>query len=210
MGMIYLYSHTPKKGVKHVDILSIEYLRPKLSSSYDAIIFTSKNAVFALDDLAFRWKKLPCYVIGKGTAKAVKELGGKVEFISELGYGEDFAKTVKNKLQSKKVLFPRAKEVVTNIKELLSGVNVDEKIVYKTSCNEKLSFQKPPAGAICIFASPSCVKCFLKHFSLDASYKVICIGKKTKDALPHGIDALMPNEQSLDACISLAKNLLKN
>ncbi len=204
--MIYLYSHTPKKGVKHVQILGIKFLRPRIKTQNpDALIFTSKNAVIALDKLDFAWKDIPCFVIGEATAREVEKRGGYVEFISKTSHGDEFADEIKEFLKNKRVLFPRAKEVLSNIKEKLCKVELEELILYENLCNELESPQKPAPKSTLIFASPSSIKCFLKYFELDKTYRIICIGKKTKEALPPNVSCEMPKKQSLDACIKLAR-----
>lgn len=204
MGMIYLFSHTPKKGVKHIKIIDIDFLRPEKFDDFDTIIFTSKNGVKALDLLCIEWKKIPCYVIGSPTAQEVIKYGGRVEYVGKNSHADEFAKEIKPLLMDKKILFPRAKKVVTNIKKILSPINLQEVIVYGTKCSEK-EFEKPPFKSTLIFTSPSCVECFLKKFDMDESYKIICIGKKTALALPENIPYKMPPIQTIDSCIKLAK-----
>lgn len=203
--MIYLISNTPKKGVKHIKIIGISFLRPKLTcKGYDAIIFTSKNAVKALNKLDFSWQKIPSFAIGKATANEIKKYGGKVEFISQNSYGDDFANEIKPLLKNKKILFPRAKKVVSNIKELLHPLHVKELIVYKTKCLTCKDIKKPPPKSTLIFTSPSSIKCFLKCFKWDKTYTPICIGKKTANALPKDITCKIPQIQSIDECVKLA------
>ncbi len=206
--MIYLFSNTPKKGVKHVKILHIKFLRPKnffTCKDYDAIIFTSKNAVLALEYLGASWKNLPSFCIGEATAKKVKELNGKVEFTCKNSYGDDFAKEIKPLLKDKKVLFPRAEEVVSNVKEILYPLHVKELIVYETICNECKNIEKPPLNSTLIFTSPSSVKCFLKCFNLHVDYNIICIGKKTASCIPKEFTCKIPLVQNIGECIKMAK-----
>ncbi len=208
MGMIYLFSNTPKKGVKHVKILRVNFLRPNNFTScedFQALIFTSKNAVLALDGLDKSWKKLPSFCIGEATAKKVKELDGKVEFICTNSYGDEFAHQIKPLLNGKKILFPRAKEVVSNIKEILMPLQVDEIIVYESICSECESIKQPPLKSTLIFTSPSSVKCFLKCFKLHTSYDIICIGEKTVSQIPQGFVYKIPQTQNIDECIKMAK-----
>ncbi len=209
--MIYLFSHTPKKGVKHVEILHVNFLRPHIKDeSFNALIFTSKNAVLAFDNLDVKnlhvkAKNIPVFCIGEATAKKAKELGFRVEFTCNNSYGDEFAQQIKPLLEGKKILFPRAKEVISNIKEILSPLDVREIIVYETTCKKCESIEKPPLYSTLIFTSPSSVKCFLKCFDLHVSYKIICIGKKTALALPKGFTCKIPSKQDIDTCIEMAK-----
>ncbi len=207
MENIYLYSNTPKKGVKHVKILHVNFLRPDfVFKGFGAIIFTSKNAVKALEKMKLDWKNIPSFCIGSATAQVVKNYGGRVEYICENSYGDKFAHEIKPLLDGKKILFPRAKEVVSNIKEILKPLQVEEIIVYETLCSLCKNFQKPPPKSILIFTSPSAIKCFLKCFCLDKSYKIICIGKKTANSLPDGFECEISSTQSIDECIKMAND----
>lgn len=206
--MIYLFSNTPKKGVKHIKIIDIEFLRPELTcSDYNAIIFTSKNSVKAMNKLDFSWQQIPAFTIGKSTANEVKKHGGVVEFTSQKSYGDEFANRIKPLLQKRKILFPRAKVVVSNIKKLLSPLHVDELIVYETKCLTCNSIEKPPKNSILIFTSPSTIECFLECFSWDESYKSVCIGNKTSLALPKNATCRVSKKQSINECIKLAQEI---
>lgn len=200
--MIYLFSNTPKKGVKHIKIIDINFLHPLKFPDFNAIVFTSKNAVKALSSLHVEWKNTPCYAIGKPTAEEVLKHGGVVQYIGKNSHAQEFAKEIKPLLKEKEILFPRAKKVVTNLKKLLHPLHLHEVVVYETKCSEE--FIKPPHRSTLIFTSPSCIKCFLEKFEIDKSYKIICIGKKTASSLPENISYKIPQIQSIDECIKLA------
>lgn len=204
--MIYLFSHTPHEDAKHVKSIYIEFLRPTLTcKDFDALIFTSKNAVIAFDKLGIDWVETPSFTIGEATASEVIKHGGNVKFISKKSHGDEFAREIKPFLEGKKILFPRAKKVVSNIKERLKPLHVNELIVYETKCITCKDMEKPPLKSTLIFTSPSSVECFLKCFLLDKSYKIVCIGKKTAQALPEGFTCKIPQTQSIDKCMELAK-----
>lgn len=206
MGMIYLLSHTQKKGVKHIKIIDINFLHPNMGhEDFDALIFTSKNAVKALNELDFPWQNIPAFTIGEATTNEVLNLHGKVKYTSKTSHGDEFAKEIKPLLHNKKILFPRAKKTVSNIKEILSSSHVKEVIVYETLCKTCQTIEKPPSNSTLIFTSPSTIKCFLRCFTWDKSYKVICIGKKTANYLPKSTPYKIPQTQSIDECIELAK-----
>jgi len=73
------------------------------------LIFSSKNAVLSVNSFDERWKEIPCFCIGAGTAKVVEELGGKVAYVSKNSYGNKFAVEIANLLLDKKVLFLSSK-----------------------------------------------------------------------------------------------------
>lgn len=209
--MIYLISHTSFEGVKHIKPLHVKFLTCKGFDlkKIDALVFTSKNGVIALDKLNSKWKKLPSFVIGKPTAKTVIKLGGKVSFVSKIGYGDEFAKEIAPFLKGKKVLFSRAKEVVSDVSGILrkNGVKVREVISYRSVCKKCKHLEKPIQNSTLIFSSPSSLCCFLECFDWDESWRAVCIGKKTAMQLPKNIPWIMPKKRTIKACVKLAKKL---
>jgi len=89
---IYILSDKKVDGAKNLPVFDIEYIEENISfEDYDALIFTSKNAIFAIDSFCESWKFLPSYVIAPQTAKILKKLGGKLEFTGEKNHGNEFA-----------------------------------------------------------------------------------------------------------------------
>lgn len=207
---IYLLSNSSYEGVNNFPVIQIHFYKPKLDLSfYEALIFSSKNAVKALDALHLSWQKLPAYCIGVGTAKEVQKCGGKVEFIATNSYGNSFAKEIGQSLSNKKVLFLRAKTVLSDIEEILKSLHVklESQIMYETKC-KKSNENKPCKNAVIIFTSPSTVECFFENFAWDESYKAVCIGEVTAKYLPSSIKPYISEKQSISECICLAKSLL--
>ena len=81
MAKIYLLSNQKYSDVENLEVFHIEYIKsnPNLLN-YDALIFTSKNAVYSLDSFNENWKKLDSYVIAPKTSQIIEKLGGKVVF----------------------------------------------------------------------------------------------------------------------------------
>ena len=209
--MIYLLSDKEFEGATSLGVIAISLLDvPFTCKDYDALIFTSKNGVAATHRLDESWQKLPSYAIGKGTAKAIKEYGGRVEYTAISSYGNDFAREISAKLKGKKVLFPRAKVVLSDLIDILKSndVSIDDIIVYETTCKECKKIKKPSDGSILIFTSPSTVKCFFNCFDWNGTYKAVCIGEKTSAKLPSYIETYLPQKLTIPACIELAKTLL--
>ena len=69
---IYLLNDKKVKWAKNISL-----------NNYDVIIFTSKNAIEAIDYINKDWKKIPSYVISEQTAKLVKDLNGNLDYISK-------------------------------------------------------------------------------------------------------------------------------
>ncbi len=206
---IFLFSKTSYPGVYHIPILQIDYLQPSIDfSSYDYIIATSKEVFTALDKIG-NWKNIPVLAISQSTARFAQEIGAKVIDISE-GYGENIVKLIKEKYIGHKLLYPHAKTVAFDIENSLKNIDVevDSFILYETSCSDT-DIVELPIDAICIFTSPSSVKCFEKTYGFLPSYKVVCIGETTRAALPKGVDAIISQSTSVQSTIESAKKLLQ-
>ncbi|MBV5277611.1 MAG: uroporphyrinogen-III synthase [Campylobacteraceae bacterium] len=208
--MIYLFSDKAYEGVENLPLIEIVFYDKLFSlEHFDAIIFTSKNSVEALERVTDAWQKIDAYAIAEGTAHYIQSKKGKIVYTSATSYGDDFAHHIIPLLRGKKVLFPRAKEVVTHLYEILTkeGILVEEEIVYETTCKAYGKDKAPPKNAKLIFTSPSTVQCFLSNFEWDESYTAIAIGHKTAQALPLHVKRIVSEKQSITHCITLAKQL---
>ncbi len=207
---IYILSDKRFDGADNLPVINIKFLKPsnmKELLDYDALIFSSKNGVEAIDFLDKSWKNLPSYSIGSGTSAILKSLGGNLVYSAKSSYGDDFAKEISHLLKGKKVLFCRAKVVTSSLNQILldAGVFLDEVIVYETVCGNCSTLETPSKKSTIIFSSPSTIKCFFRCFSWDDSYRAIVIGKRTASYMPKEIVYDMSNKQTIDACIKLAK-----
>ena len=139
MAKIYLLSNQKYSDVENLEAFHIEYIKsnPNLSN-YDALIFTSKNAVYSLDSFNENWKKLDSYVIAPKTSQIIEKLGGKVVFTLFTSHGNEFAQELIELLKNKKVLYVKALKTVSNLVEILkeNDVLIDELVAYKTSCKK--------------------------------------------------------------------------
>jgi len=203
--MIYLLSNQFKEGVNNLPVIEIEYLKKDISFDVDYLLFTSKNGVLGVDKISDEWKKIPALCIGMPTAKMVEKLGGKVAYTAKQSYGDEFAKEIINNFSPSKILFLRAKKVLSNIVTILKDNSfiVQEEIIYQTKC-KKLDYI--PKKGIFIFTSPSSVKCFLNQVKWNKNYKAIAIGKKTAEIFPHEIT--ISDKQTIDNCIKIAKSMV--
>ncbi len=202
---IYLLNNEKYAGVENYPVISFSPLISSINlRDIDYLIFTSKNAVRITDSITNEWKKLPSIAIGEATANEIKKLGGKIEYISNSGYGENLAKEIDEIYKNKTFLWLRPKKVVTNLKELIKNNYLKEEIIYETICNKPQNQIKKPA--IVIFTSPSTVKCFAKIENFE-NITPIAIGKKTKEALEKYTSSkiLLPKKPNIKECINLAK-----
>ena len=209
---IYLLSDTHHKGVINLPQIELAYRDIKIDlNSYEALIFSSKNAVKAIDKINKNWRKIPSYAIGKQTANMIEQLSGRVEFIASNSYGDLFAQEVSKNLQNKKTLFLRAKKVVSDLENILkkSGVDISSIIVYETLCRQKIALRAEEEKKVFIFTSPSTVECFFSNYEWHKNYSAICIGDVTAKALPDGISSHVSSSQTIKACIELAKTIIK-
>ncbi len=205
MGKIYLLNNLEFDGVENLEVFDIEYLDFKENlSKYDALIFTSKNAIFSLEYFGKDWKKIPSYAIAPKTAQVIKKYGGNLAFTGIKSHGDDFAYELIEKLKGKKVLYIKALRTVSNLTNILrqNGILIDELIVYKNTCkNLHKTLEK---NSTFIFTSPSSVECFFKNFTWDTSFKAVVIGKTTAKYMPENIDFLLSSKTSIEECIKLA------
>jgi uroporphyrinogen-III synthase len=208
MKDIYLLSNSSHEGVKSLPMIDIKYLDFILDlSKYDALIFTSKNSVISLDKKHL-WQNIPSYAISDQTANLIKQKAGNLTYTGTSRDGNEFAKEILPLLKDKKILYLRAKEVVSNLSDILKAgkIDLDEQIVYETLCKkyEKKRFKK---NSIFIFTSPSTVECFFKSFNWNKSFKAVTIGETTAKALPKEANYFISKEKSIKSCIQLAKKL---
>lgn len=206
MAKIYLLSNQKYPNVENLEVFQIEYIKSNIDlNKYDALIFTSKNAVYSLEIYNKNWKNIPSYAIALKTAKIIEELNGKVNFTGNSGHGNDFAKELIPLLKNKKVLYIKALKTVSNLPNILreNKILLDELIAYKTSCKKSNTLLED--NSIFIFTSPSSVECFFKQYSWKDSYKAIVIGKTTANFLPENINYEISSLTSIEECINIAK-----
>ena len=208
MSDIFVLSEKKYKDAKNLPVIIFDYYTKKLNLSlYEALIFTSKNGVLAIDNISSEWKKYPVYSIGSATSKVIKDLGAQVVYEAKSSYGENFANEIKHRLKNKRVLFIRAKVVTSSLNNILKecGVLLDEEIVYETKCSNCKKLSQPPSDSYIIFSSPSTISCFFKCFKWHKSYTAVVIGEKTASFMPKDIPYILSKKQTISACIELAK-----
>lgn len=204
---IVLLSNIKYDGVINLPVFDIEYLDVNIDiKKYDSLIFTSKNAIYALDKLSIKWEYIDSYAIAQKTSDILKKYHSNVVFTGSSSHGNEFALELIPLLKDKNVLYVKGEKSVSNLFSILkkNEVNIDELVVYKTVCN-KNKFKNPPLNSIIIFTSPSCVKCFFNNIDWHKSYKAVVIGKTTAEYIPKNIDCKISQIQSIEACIELAK-----
>jgi uroporphyrinogen-III synthase len=204
---IYLLNNQKRKWAKNIPLFEIKYLKKDIDlSKYDALVFSSQNGVLALNNVSDDWKSCSSYVIGKETAKKVKELGGIIKLIAEKSNNYDFTNELISNLNNKKVLYIRGNKLTSNISDDLNRNNIicDEIILYENNYVKPTIKESLPKNSKIIFSSPSTVEYFFKTFKWDYSFKAISIGKTTLKYFPSNIKPILSEKSSLDSCIKTA------
>jgi len=211
--VIYLLSPLKKEETISLPMISFEIVANSIDfSNCDTLMFTSKQAVVSANSIDKKWKSYPSIAIGGATKAKIEELGGEVIYHPKKFYGEVLAKDIKEQFSNRKILYLRPKVISFDSKGFLEKekIELQEQIIYKTSCQKYRPKDKPKKNAIIIFTSPSTIRCFFKNFSWDTSYRAILIGKATQKELPKGCKYYIADEPLIDSCIKKAKDIAKS
>ena len=212
MREIYLLNNDDYEGVNRLPVIKSVFFDKKIDLSlYDALVFTSKNGVRAIDRIDKNWREKDIYSIGRGTSKEIEKYNANLVYTAKSSYGDDFAKEIKQRLSSKRVLFPRAKVVTSKLNQILkdNGVLLDEIVVYETVCVNYTDDLAPKRDSVIIFTSPSTIECFFKNFEWRDDYIAVCIGKVTAKAMPDGIEYHLSENPNIPSCIEKAISFVK-
>ncbi len=210
--MIYLLSPLHKEGCIHLPMIDFSLVEEELVlDGYDLLMFTSKQAVKSAETLNKSWKEIPCLAIGASTAGEIERLGGTVLYQPRSFYGKSLGEDIIEKFSDKKILYLRPKVVSFDSKNFLAqaGIELQEKIIYETSCIKYTKESAPEKNAIIIFTSPSTIHCFLESFEWNESYTAVVIGEATKEHLPAQAQYEVADIPQIDACIVKAKQILR-
>lgn len=208
---IYLLSPTPKEGTIHLPMIEFSVLDKTLDlSKSDLLLFTSSQAVRSIEKIDPQWKSIPCIAIGSSTAHTIESFGGTVAYIPQESYAEAIATDITSQFKDKNILYLRPKEVSFDMKPILEkqGMNIQEEIIYETSCVDYTGQEKPAKHAVIVFTSPSTIHCFLENFEWDESYRAIVIGHATQRHLPPNARFEVADRPLIDSCIEKAKEIL--
>lgn len=194
-----------KLGAQVIEIPFIEICQPRslrpLDSairnikSYDWLILTSVNGVEAMWD---RWKKIPAAIpdnklriaaIGPATRKSIEDRGLKVNIVPREYVAESVVRSLKAKVNGKRVLLVRAKVARDVIpRELrLAGATVDVVEAYETvvpsssaSRLRRIFRSRSKRPHVVTFTSSSTVRNF-----------VLLLGQKNKKQLRETLDGVL-------------------
>ena len=103
---IYILSDKRVKGVNNLPTFKINFLPTSFDiSSYDALVFTSKNGVLSIDSFNDEWKRIPSYAISYKTAQCIEKSGGILEYTGKSGHGNTFSKELIPLLKDRFTIF---------------------------------------------------------------------------------------------------------
>jgi len=211
MDPIYLLSPVAREGTRALPMIRFEIVAQKIDfSRCDTLMFTSKQAVKSAETIDPAWKHYPSIAIGPATKKQIESLGGEVIYYPISFYGESLAEDIKRFFARRKILYLRPKTVSFDSKAYLSkaGIDLEEQIIYETSCIGYQKEDKPPKNAVIIFTSPSTIHCFLDNFGWEEEYRAVVIGQATKAHLPSNARCFVADEPLIDACVAKAREIL--
>ncbi|OPA79688.1 uroporphyrinogen-III synthase [Campylobacter pinnipediorum subsp. pinnipediorum] len=211
--MIYLVGSSLEfDGVKTLVLNEIKLTNFELDlKSFDCLILTSKNSIKSLEHNNIKPNEnIEVFSIGETTSSYALQFGFKKIYTSKNSHGNEFGIEILPFLKSKKVLYLRAKKVVSNIFDFLTQNKVDIKciIAYENISKMIDLKQKPSKNSIIIFTSPSSVDNFIMNFGWDETYQAICIGNTTANRINFTKKIIISKKQTINSCIELAKTLL--
>lgn len=186
---------------------------------YDYIVLTSVNAVNTFfnyllrNSIDFRKIKGEFVVIGKATARALKERGIMPFLESKEFYSESLFEEIKPKLlKHHKVLIPCSKIARNYLQEEIAKCceEVDRINIYETNEGHIKNPKSFEECDVIIFTSPSTVKNMISLVGLEKIKEKIsiAIGPITNRELEsHGIEAFMCKEASEEGLIEEIKSI---
>lgn len=206
---IYLISKTPYAGVIHIPILTISFFKPDIDfTRYQGVILTSKQSLAALKQYDVQWKTLRCICVSEGTAEAARNAGVLELYVGD-GYAQTIPELMRRESLSGRWLYLRPSVIASEwIGDTASlEIEIDEAVVYETTCNDDAGGRKIEANAILVFTSPSSIACFAKHYSILSTHSVVAIGKTTRDAFRGAKEVWISPEPSIASAVELAREI---
>jgi len=208
MAKTYLFSTSSDSRAISINSLDITLLKPVIDfAKYEYLILTSKRAVKALENYPkseYIDKKALC--VSAQTAQSYRELGGEILEVGS-GYGDNLVAKIKNYPKKTQWLYLRAQEIASDFVQICKsdGYNIDESVVYRSSCSKEILSCSVESGSNLIFTSPSSVRCYLKMHKLQDFLQIVVIGKTTAKALPKGINYTIAKEKTIMSCLEIIK-----
>ena len=207
---IYLFSLSSHHNASHINPLDINFCLPNVDYlKYNNFIITSKQIAKILNFYEISKKKLrPALCISKQSAKSYEAIGGSVLEVGK-GYGDTLIESIKKYPKTTKWLYLRAKTVASDFVQVCQndGYDIDEAIVYESTCSDKMQGLDLEKDAVLIFTSPSSVECFLTYNTFESSQKIVVIGKTTMKKIPKNLEVHLAKDKTVESCMKIAGSL---
>jgi len=183
-------------GCVTYDAINIELLEVKNTENIKNAIFTSKNAVRAVQPSTFSIQY--CFCVGENTKKLLEEKGHKVIEIAQ--NASELGEIISKKYENEHFFFfcgnLRRDELPTTLEE--NNVSCKEVIVYKTHKNLK-EFRRPFNGIL--FFSPSGVQSYTTSNEIGDAV-AFCIGATTaSEAKKYTDNIIIANKPTVENVI---------
>lgn len=195
------------KWIQH-DFISILAVSFYIDQLYDSLLFTSQNAVKAIQELQYidKLKEKECFCVGENTKAMLEQLGFKV--VAWAHYAKDLGPILVKSFSDRSISFFNGNlrsEVLPGFFDR-SNLVYNEFQVYQTVLTPVVVSEKP--SGIC-FYSPSGVRSYLQQNSITDQI-CFCIGETTAQALHDVTDNIVlaqkPTiEKTLQACVTYYK-----
>jgi uroporphyrinogen-III synthase len=161
-------------------------------AGYDWIVFTSARAVAHCPFPVADGSRIACS--GPQTADAVRDAGGRVEYVPERHDAESLADglVAAGVGPGSRVLLPCADRALDTVETRLgaAGADVTRLVVYRTVAADALPEEATEGVDAIVFLSPSAADAFAALGGNFAAAPVLAIGNTTAGALRrHGVEA---------------------
>ena len=178
--------------------------------NYTAVVFTSRNAVWAVAEVA-RPIAMRAYCVGRSTARVAREAG--FDSIAANGSAELLTATIVDSGCHEKLLFLRGRHVSGNLVEQLSakGLAVDEIVVY-----DQVSLCLTEQARVAVGAGPCVITVFSKRTARilgaqipdtpNSPHTVYCLSHNIASVFPTTLDTVIASTASEDV---IAKELAR-
>lgn len=183
-------------GFVEYNAIEIELLDVEFNRDIQNAIFTSKNAVRAVENSEFRIEK--CFCVGENTKKLLEKNGKKV--IETAQNASDLGKIIAENYQNESFLFfcgNRRRDELPSILEE-NNIRLEEVVVYNTHQKMK-QFHRDFDGIF--FFSPSAVQSYIATNTIGKSI-AFCIGNTTAaETRKHTNNNIVANKPTVENVI---------
>lgn len=168
--------------IKHIDSPELQKRVSALSRQEITAIFTSANAVYALQKMVAISPQWDIFCIGHKTKRKVADTFDNEHIVGVADYGAQLAEEILSHPGIKQIFFfcsnRRQNLLPDKLKE--AGIEVEELVLYQTI--EKPKFVSGPYDGI-VFFSPSGVSSFFSKNKIGPHTKLFAIGRTTANCL---------------------------